>query len=560
MKYFERQSATWGKVIQGSCALLLSATAALGQSTQSKIASDLQSLEQSPEMVKIVVQYSQVPTFAHHRQALHYGGSQTQQMQHLSFGTYQVPGFALPWLAREHDVVHISLDRALTTSTTTNGLASAGLDYHRETLNLPSGSKLDGTGVGVAVIDSGLAPVADLTSTNIVYSQDFTGSGSAVDKYGHGTHVSGIIAGNGVSSTGSQYSYTFKGLAPKVNLINLRVLDANGVGTDSEMIAAIDQAISLKSTYNIRVINLSLGRGVFESYTQDPLCQAAEQAWKAGIVVVAAAGNYGRVNAAGTNGYQTVIAPGNDPYVITVGAMNTQNNAARSQVVPASYSSKGPSLGDSVVKPDLVAPGNMIVSLYQSGQTLAAEFPGNIVQNSLYQTGGSATPSANYIALCGTSMATPMVSGAVALMIQANPSLTPDQVKLRLMSSSYKTLIPTSTVKDITTGQSFAEEADAFTVGAGYLDVGGALSSTVAAPAVGGAMSPVAANDNSGRIVMLGGLPSLYSTAVLSGTNGQGLPVIAGANAQQLISALATATSTVQGSTVVWGSSAAMAD
>ena len=421
MTYQERKSATWGKVVIRSCALLLTATAALGQSTTPKLSSELQSFQQSTELVNIVVQYDKIPTTSYHRHVMHYGGSQTQQIQNLTFGTYRVPGFALPWIVKDPEVVHVSLDRPLTTSTTTNGAAYAGLDYHRETLDIPSTSKLDGTGVGVAVIDSGMAPVADLTSSNIVYSQDFTGSGSAVDKYGHGTHVSGIIAGNGASSTGTQYSYTFKGLAPKVNLINLRVLDQNGAGTDSEMIAAIDEAISLKSTYNIRVINLSLGRGVFESYTQDPLCQAAEQAWKAGIVVVAAAGNYGRVNAAGTNGYETTIAPGNDPYVITVGAMNTQGNPARSQVVPASYSSKGPSLGDSVVKPDIVAPGNMIVSLYQSGQTLAGEFPGNIVQNSLYTSGGSATPSANYIALCGTSMATPMVSGAVALMLQQNP-------------------------------------------------------------------------------------------------------------------------------------------
>src|SRR5262249_14280505 len=152
----------------------------------------------------------------------------------------------------------------------------------------------------------------------------------------------------------------------------LRVLDKNGNGTESAVINAIQQAINLKSKYNIRVINLSLGRPVFESYTLDPLCQAVEQAWKASIVVVVAAGNQGRNNSAGTNGYATITAPGNDPYVITVGAMKTMGTPSRSDDLIASYSSKGPTLYDHVVKPDLVAPGNRLVSLYTASLTLAS--------------------------------------------------------------------------------------------------------------------------------------------------------------------------------------------
>ena len=110
------------------------------------------------------------------------------------------------------------------------------------------------------------------------------------------------------------------------NLVNLRVLDENGEGNDADVIAAIQKAIALKDKYNIRVINLSLGRGVFESYTLDPLCQAVEQAWKAGIAVVVAAGNEGRDNSVGNQGYGTITAPGNDPFVITVGAMNTRGS------------------------------------------------------------------------------------------------------------------------------------------------------------------------------------------------------------------------------------------
>src|SRR4030088_3399522 len=121
------------------------------------------------------------------------------------------------------------------------------------------------------------------------------------DQYGHGTHIAGLIAGDGLSSTGWFFTRTFTGIAPGSNIVNLRVLDANGGATDSQVIAAINQAISLKSKYNIRVINLSLGRAVYESYKLDPLCRAVEKAWQNGIVVVVAAGNNGRYQP--TSGY-----------------------------------------------------------------------------------------------------------------------------------------------------------------------------------------------------------------------------------------------------------------
>src|SRR5208283_4443934 len=139
-------------------------------------------------------------------------------------------------------------------------------------------------------------------------------------------------------------------------------LDQTGAGTDSSVIAAIEQAIALKAKYNIRVINLSLGRPVYESYKADPLCQAVEQAWKAGITVVVAAGNYGRANPATTFGYGTITAPGNDPYVITVGAMNDKGTPTLTDDVITTYSSRGPTLYDMVAKPDIVAPGNLIDS------------------------------------------------------------------------------------------------------------------------------------------------------------------------------------------------------
>jgi serine protease AprX len=163
------------------------------------------------------------------------------------------------------------------------------------------------------------------------------------------------------------------------------VLNQNGAGTDSTVITAIQKAISLKDTYNIRVINLSLGRPVQESYKLDPLCQAVEAAWNAGIVVVAAAGNDGRDNSAGTYGYGTIAAPGNDPYVITVGAMKTNGTYSTTDDTIATDTSKGPTGYDQIVKPDLVAPGNRVVSDDNMAATLPKNYPANIAPLSYYE-------------------------------------------------------------------------------------------------------------------------------------------------------------------------------
>ena len=563
-----RQSATWGKMRVMSCVLLLSSVNAF---SQSKVSRDLTS-HSAADQVDVIVQFKSAPTAANHQRVLHHGGYVRHHLESVKAGSYHVPASVLADLANDPDVAYVSPDRPLYTTSAPPLPTPPGLDKHAAAISLPASLNVSGKGIGVAVIDSGIAPVADLSGNKIVYSQDFTGSGSAVDTYGHGTHVAGIIAGSGAASTGSQYTYTFKGLATNVNLVNLRVLDGVGGGTDSEVIAAIEQAIALKSKYNIRVINLSLGRGVFESYQLDPLCQAVEQAWKAGIVVVAAAGNYGRDNNIGTYGYLTITAPANDPYVITVGAMNTQGSSSLANLVPTSYTSKGPSIGDWVAKPDLVAPGNQIISLYANGQTLATAESANIVPTSLYQANGTGQNSAEYIALSGTSVATPMVTGAVALMLQANPQLTPDQVKYRLMSSADKQLPQYATSTDATTGQTFYEQADLFTVGAGNLDVNAALSSTALAPAtVGSAQSGVVGLDSSGYVVLVNGNPALYGSSVFSGTDANGLPIVWGISPQQVAGILPTigyqstpgavqGSTVVWGSTIVWGSSASVSD
>jgi serine protease AprX len=434
--------------------------------------------------VNVIVQYAHGAGAGKHQLATLLGAAWKKDMKSVKAASYSIPAANLQSLANDPDVTYISPDRQVhMTLDNTAGAVNAAAAWS---------SGLDGTGIGVAVIDSGISQHDDLQG-RVVYSQDFTG-GDASDQYGHGEHVAGIIGGNGTDSNCTTCSRHLVGIAPNVNLIDLRVLDQNGQGSDSQVIAALETAIDLAPVYNIRVINLSLGRPVYESYTLDPLCQAVEAAWQAGIVVVVAAGNDGRNNFSNNNGYGTINAPGNDPYIITVGAMKSMGTPSRTDDLIATYSSKGPAIVDHVVKPDLVAPGNQVVSLLSGNSTLAAQFPQNFVPLSYYQWSGSSQPSTSYFTLSGTSMATPVVSGAVALMLQAQPKLTPDQVKARLMRTAYKTFPATSTATDLVTGQTYTSQYDVFTVGAGYLDIAAALADNT--PFWGAALSPTATNGN----------------------------------------------------------------
>jgi serine protease AprX len=264
-----------------------------------------------------------------------------------------------------------------------------------------------GTGVGVAVIDSGIADVPALRG-RVLASADFTDRrGRAIDAYGHGTHVAGIIAAAGRHGAAS-------GVAPGAHLVNLKVLDEHGDGTVADVIEAIDWAVDHRRRFRIRVINLSLGGTPMQSWRDDPLCQAVQRAHDAGVVVVASAGNLGKT-ADGTPVMGGVTVPGVCPHAITVGALNTKGTAFRSDDEVASYSSRGPTRYDQLIKPDLVAPGNRILSLLAPGSTLAEEHPELVIG-----TGKEAQ-----LQLSGTSMAGGVVSGAVSLLLEALPRLSP---------------------------------------------------------------------------------------------------------------------------------------
>ena len=187
----------------------------------------------------------------------------------------------------------------------------------------------NGQGITVALLDSGLTPSADVSADRILASLDFTGDGAVEDGLGHGTHIAGIIGGSGENGA-------VQGVAPGVDFVSLRVLDDAGDGYASSVIRAIDWAIKNREAYGIRVLNMSLGHNVAESYRTDPLTRAVEKAWASGLVVIASAGNRGR------DGYMTINSPGNDPYIITIGAMNDLNTPVRTDDLAATYSSRGP--------------------------------------------------------------------------------------------------------------------------------------------------------------------------------------------------------------------------
>src|SRR5712692_9250127 len=441
-----------------------------------KFSKDLADKTSQPDaVVDVIVQYQTDPSDANVAAYTAKGAKVKDHLKRFRTVTLTASVKTVDALSDDSNVVYVTPDRPVT----------AQFDYAEQTINAPYAWQmgLDGSGVGIALLDSGVAKHDDLEQANshqsrVVYQEVF--NGRKHDEYGHGTHVAGILAGNGKSSTGPGFTMTFKGVAPNANIIDLEVLDENGVSTDSVVVKAIHRAIDLKDQFNIRVLNLSIGRPIFESSQIDPLCVAVKEAWNAGIVVVASAGNLGR------SSYASILSPGNSPYVITVGAMKTMGTPARGDDLVASYSSKGPTWIDMTLKPDLVAPGNLVTSLLAPGSTLVRTFPQNIVALSAYSTNKGKKD--DYFTLSGTSMATPMVSGAAALMIQKEPGITPDTVKARLMKSASKNFPAASVAVDPVTGTAYTSQYDAFTIGAGYLDIMGALASTDVA--TGGTLSP----------------------------------------------------------------------
>ncbi|HEX8473381.1 MAG TPA: S8 family serine peptidase [Pyrinomonadaceae bacterium] len=362
------------------------------------------------------------------------GGSTSRLFNNFNFRGVKLPAAAIEALATRPDIAQVSLDREV--KLLGHLSVTTGADAARA---MGSPAYL-GTGVGIAVLDSGIFAehVAFRSDpTRVAYTKDFTGELNALgqpvtaDNYGHGTHVASIAAGNGAVAQNA-----YLGMAPAAKIINLRVLNSQGKGSVSALISALDWLMVHHSTYNVRVVNMSLGTAAVESYKTDPLCLAVRRLVDAGLVVVAAAGNEGK-DSLGNKVYGQIHSPGNDPSVITVGASNSLGTNFRGDDVMTSYSSRGPTrsywtdeLGvkhyDNLLKPDMVAPGNKIIDAQAPNNQLVRENP-------LLDTNVAGSMYKEQMYLSGTSMATPIVSGAAALLLQANPSLTPNLVKTILM-------------------------------------------------------------------------------------------------------------------------------
>ena len=392
---------------------------------------------------------------------------------------------------------------------------------------------LDGRGVTVAVVDSGVAAHPDLNGRLVAEVEIVGHEKGFADPYGHGTHVAGIIAGDGSASGDSKSFRRFNGIAPAARIVSVRVLDKQGGGRVSDVLAGIDWVLAHHDEYGIRIMNLSLGHPVEESAASDPLCRAVESAWKAGIFVVAAAGN------AGLDGYGSIHSPGNDPLVLTVGASNNYQSSSRSDDILTTYSSKGPTPLDHVVKPDLLAPGNRTLSLRAIGSTLDESYPSlRVKQGAFRDDTAAASEDSVYFQMSGSSMAAGVVSGMAALMLQADASLTPDTLKMRLMRSAEKRLA-----------------YDLFAEGAGFADVHAALAETGAAGSP--ALSPMVSWSASGLGLQDTGnlwsgsevhdLVSLYGADPLRSTGS------VWADSGMWVEASSESTAGVSGNTIIWG-------
>ena len=268
-----------------------------------------------------------------------------------------------------------------------------------------------GQGVTVAVLDTGVDNLPDFAG-RLVGGVDLTGENNPFqDDYGHGTFVAGLIAGDGASS-GGQYS----GEAPGANLVSIKVAGANGLTHLSTVIQGLQWAVDNESQYGIRVLNMSLGFPPTESTLINPLDRAVEAAWNSGIAVVVSAGNAGPFDG-------TILSPGDDPLVITVGALDDMAQASVAGDQMTDFSSAGPTSPDGWVKPDLVTSGRSVVSLAAPGSTIDDDYP------------SARIGSANFVG-SGTSFSAAITSGAAALVLAGNPGLTPDELKARLLGTT----------------------------------------------------------------------------------------------------------------------------
>jgi subtilisin family serine protease len=337
----------------------------------------------------------------------------------------------------------------------------------RATLGLPAGSAsnlssgvLNGSGVGIAIIDSGIDGAnPDFDGRIIAWKDYVSGKKAPYDDFGHGTHIAGLIASSGTSAS----AYMFQGVAPRANLVVLKVLDKNGASTTSRVIAAIDYVIAHRTQLGVQIINLSLGHPISAPAQFDPLVQAIEQASKHGIIVIVAAGNEGPGNG-------SITSPGNAPSAITVGAADGKTTITRTDDYVISFSSRGPTWYDGFAKPDVVAPAVNLFSDAAPNSTLV-----NATPTAWKETLGDVS----LVALSGTSMGAAVATGVVALELDANTHqngapLTPNAAKAILEYTAIPVAKAQSKAPTNADPEGSPVAADALAQGAGQINADGA--------------------------------------------------------------------------------------
>ncbi len=374
------------------------------------------------------------------------GGTVTRELPIVDGVSARVPASALGWLASSSGILAVTADDAVRTSGSTDAVNTSTIK--QAFLQSTGVSKLHsagftGTGVRVALIDTGVTPGTDLagrvvpvldanasslSSATVVPCVNFSGESTCDDTYGHGTFMAGLIAGDG-SASGGQFS----GAAPGAQIVSIKIAGATGAADVTKVLAAIQWVVSFGDRYGIKVLNLSLGTNSTRDPAIDPLNRAVQRAWQAGIAVVVASGNSGRPKTAGA---WTVTKPGDDPLVLTVGATDDRETPGTSDDRVPRFASRGSA---ALAKPDVVAPGAHVVSLRAPGSTI--DRLGTKLDDT-YRRGS------------GTSMSAAIVSGAVAALRQARPTWTPDQVKYAVRETSRKVAL-----------------SDPYAIGRGLLDV-----------------------------------------------------------------------------------------
>ncbi len=342
------------------------------------------------------------------------GGRVTRELSIVGGFAAEVPASALPALARADAVMRIWGDARVSVDTLDMGKFDTwpANTIWQKTIRLPQvPSAYTGQGVSVALLDTGVSQLPDL-GNRVLARVDLTPEHDGYDRYGHGTHMAGIIAGDGTSSAGG-----WTGTAPGANIVSVKVAGADGSTDVSVVLAGLEWVVDHQAEYNIRVLNLSFGTDSTQPYQVDPLDYAVERAWFSGILVVVSAGNRGP-------GSATINKPGADLFVLTVGAADLKGTIAAFDDGLAMFSSRGPTSGG-FTKPEISAPGITIVSSRDVDSTIDREHPLARVEDAYFKG-------------TGTSQAAAVVSGIAALMFQANPELTPDVAKAILVGTAMR--------------------------------------------------------------------------------------------------------------------------